>query len=268
LADVRKKDDEAQVVQDPRDGQVYLETTVQVDGLTEVTMQEEQEHMFADAAAAVNVDVHVLVVRRVFTVHGAFLLVALLCGVPFYMWSTANRTVVVVVLSVQAGGVFPLSYVLMLWMARQRRTYHTACAMLTWWTSFLTVMVCASLLLGDADTVVFQWAIAVWAQCMAMVVYASVSRRVLHAGRAALFMALATMLAWGASIALSFSARDWIASLVVLGVALACVPYHAYHVWAARSRYHAGWDDAVYAVVALYGEPVYAVVNRISATAR
>ncbi len=262
--DVRKKDDDMRVVHDVRNGQFYLETSVELTPLLEEVSDAPPGHptqdLFEAAAAAPNVDVHVLVVRRIFAAHCCFLLAAIFLSLPW--WGVSRQQWHIVVMCVASCAGFPLAYGLMMWFAAARHITATVTALVTWWCSCTVMLACTAIL--AADTAPFQLAMAVWAQCIAMLVYTSVSTVQLRALHAAVYMAFATVVVWGASIALSFSTHDWGATIGVLCAALACVPYHTWQVRRAEGRYHAGWDDTVCAVVNFYGDPVTRTISAIT----
>lgn len=262
LHDVRKKDDDMRVLHDARTGDVYVETIVDLDSAA-AAAESSSPSLFEAAAAGVNVDVHVLVVQHMFFVYSLGLTSTLLIATPFYMWHRPSTTTLIVCLCVAAGGIFPLAYGLLLWGAHHKKhRYELAAALGGCWAACVLIVICASLLAQKAAA--FQLVTLLNVQCIMMLVYTKMSPRVMHVPQAIVFMTLATLAQWGVSIALFYYDRDWMLAIVMLCVALACVPYHGYQVRAAEGRYGVSADDLMASVVHIFTDPVLGVISALT----
>ncbi len=254
---VDKKDSDALTSVDPHTGHVFVTTSVDMTSLLGPEVQT------APGGGGI-VDVHVRVVRHMFVVHSIFTACAIVIALFLIIIVVPPRGVAIVLISV-ACPVCAALYVVASWVAHKRRRPRDALMLVCgWWATVCAVLGCACVLMGD-DPAPAQFASMVWAQCMAVIVYTALSRRTIDVTRAMLYMALATMAVWGASIALFYSDREWGAAIVSLCVAaLVCIPYHGHQVRAARGRYSVGTDDLAHAVVCFYVDPALWLISATS----
>jgi hypothetical protein len=266
LYDVSKKDDDARLVRD-REGVIYLETTENL-GPAAVTVSSTPpppsaaSTLIEDSASQPAVDVRVQVVQNMFLAHMLLMLATLLLGTPFYFMQAPRMALVIVLVCVMCAG-FPLSYALMLWW-RKSNVQGAAIAYLAWCMNFIVAVGCVAHLAGNVA--VFQWVAVVWAQSIAVIVYAKLTPRGnMYTSHAMLYMAFASLIVWGISIALFYVDHDWLSAGLVLGFAALCIVYHGHEMRACEARYNASWEDAALSVVQFYGDPVLYVVAALDA---
>jgi hypothetical protein len=259
IYEASKKDADARLVQDRDTGLLLYETSINLNGaLHELRPAAPPlpppKSLIETAAEEATVDVRVRVVRCMFLANCLFLMAALLFGLPLYMWHTTLRTAIIVILVVAAGGVLPLAYLMSAWLIYYKQHNYACGALLAWWIAAVFVIGCSANLAGDAAP--FQFVLILWSQCMVMLVYARLSPRFMLTTHAMFFMALATLLIWGISIAVFFYDHDWLVAGFILLASLACVPYHGYQIRAAEARYSMRQDDLMACVVQFYADPV------------
>jgi hypothetical protein len=249
----KKKDDDARLF--VNNGAIYLESE-----LIPVKEEDTSPSLIANAATALPVDMKVQTVYNVFVAQSFASLACLVMGMPLYYWELQH--VVALCLAIIFSVCCGFSYILML-VFRKTQPQVAFCI----WISFV---MCGVIVTGCTASLVwnvspFQLMMILWMQSITVIIYTRLSTRTLSAWYALTYMCLASIVIWGLFIYAFVVEHDWIASIVILCLGLACAGYEAYEIHLILDEYCYGnsWDDIILSVITLYGDPILRIIKAL-----
>lgn len=152
-------------------------------------------------------------------------------------------------LFISLGG-WVVSYMLMTFFTTRMHVHAIIGSGIAWW-------LCTSAVIGFLSATLYniapiQFMILSWAQSLVMVMYTTHSPHNIDLRVSSGLMALATLLAWLASVYMFLIEKDWIGSilLIIMGALLGAYNLMAIH--RTESRYDASWEQGVRACAEYY----------------
>lgn len=254
-----KKDDDAELLQDGDTGQLYVNTTQDVEELAPEMLQRElppivDDRLLEDSARAPMMDITVQLIYWLFVAISIFYLqCGLLGAVPYWVLQLDETRHAAIVTTAAFGAAFLGLYVA---MTVKRRSARAAVVLFAMWAFSATMLVgCVSALLRLIAPL--QLMTIGWFQALSVVIYAHVSVRYVDATWAAVWMALATVVGWGLGIYAFVVENDWVASAVLLLLGLALAGYNMHHIRAVEDGdYTMSYQDRVELIIRYFAAPL------------
>lgn len=249
----KKKDDDARLFS--HQGAIYLESE-----LIPVQEPDKSNSLVADAATALPVDMKIRSVYNVFLAQSFASLACLTLGMPFYNWELEH--VVVLCLTIVFAICCGFTYLLML-VFRKTQPYA---AMFIWFCFVLCGVIvtgCTAALVSNVSP--FQLMMMLWMQSIVVIIYTITSTRSMSCWYAFAYMCLMSIVVWGLFIYAFVIEHDWIASIVILCLGLACAGYEAFEIHLMLEEYCYGnsWEDIILSIITLYGDPVLRIIKAL-----
>lgn len=249
----KKKDDDTRLF--VSGGAIYLESE-----LIPVKEEDNSPSLIAEAATAMPVDMKVQSIYNVFVAQNFASLACLVMGMPFYYWELPHLVALclTIIFSICCG----FCYILML-VFRKTQPYAALCIWLCFVLCGVVVTGCTASLVWNVSP--FQLMMMLWMQSIAVIIYTRLSTRTISAWYALTYMCLVSIFVWGLFIVAFVIEHDWIASIVILCLGLACAGYQAYEVHLILDEYCYGnnWEDIILSIITLYGDPILRIINAL-----
>jgi hypothetical protein len=250
LTGVPKKDEDAEFYRDSS-GNLYISTTVDIpppSGVLSIKLPDGDASILENAASSQLPDAQVVIVRNLFLANALVIFTWIVLSLPLYFW-TFEKLAHYILLAV-ASFFMSAAYLLMA-LLRKKVPWQLL------WVFFATWLVCMGLVIGSVAFLIgniapFQCLVILEVESFTVIIYTIVSNRFMDRTRALLYMSIAGILVWGVGIAGFFVDRDWIASIVVFVIAVACTVYYWYQMKKAEGRYNMSWEDFRMGVVQFY----------------
>ena len=251
---IRKKDDDAQVIQviEPdQESHIEIETDLELDAL--VADPADQPCLLEEAAQAPLTDVYVSIMYFVFMRVSIMLIFSLLVGsIAFFLFQSLNKTYVIVCLSI-SWFVFLVVFSLACGFVKSR--VHAAYALVPGYAASFGVGVgILGALLKTLSAL--QVLVMLFVQCIVLVAYTHFSPRGISAWQAAFYAFVAMLLVWSIGIYAFVLQNDWVQAAIILSIGIFVVGYNIFFIRIAKGKFTAAEEEKERALVYYLTMPI------------